>query len=157
MAFAPLPHGGVGIRVDAQVVWYPSRPAAEWIPAGTTKVTATVYTGTALAGSPRNVLGRESFTYPPVVRLLADIVDSLPLAVPGRRSCPADTGTGSRLDLDFSGGPDVPKVTVHDDTNGCGGVAFRVGATAQPPLTDDGLFHHVEKLLGLDLQGFDGS
>ncbi len=157
VAFAPLPRGGVGIRVDAQVVWYPSRPSAERVPAGTTRVTATVYTRTDVAGSPQNVLGRASFSYPPVVRSLARLVDSLPLAVPGSRSCPADTGARPQLELDFSGGPDVPEVKVHDDTNGCGGITVRVGATAQPPLTDDGLFHRVDQLLGLDLQGIDGT
>ncbi|HLM97087.1 MAG TPA: hypothetical protein VK283_12280 [Acidimicrobiales bacterium] len=157
VAFAPLPRRGVGIRVDAQVVWYPSRPAAERIPAGTTRVTATVYTRTGLTGSPENDLGRASFRYRPVVRLLAGLVDSLPMAVPGPRSCPADTGARPQLELDFSGGPHVPEVKVHDDTNGCGGIAFRVGQTAQPPLTDDGLFHRVDQLLGLDLRGIDGT
>jgi hypothetical protein len=151
VSFAPLPRGRVGVRVDAQVVWYPSRPSDESVPSGTTRVTATVYTRDSLAGSTETVLGSRTFTDPAVVSLLARLVDSSPLTVPGARSCPADTGTGPQLDLVFAGPPGVPEVRVHDDTNGCGGISFSIGRTTLAPLTDTGLLRRVEQLMGLDL------
>jgi len=155
VALAPLSRHRVGIRIDAQVIWYPARPATEEIPPAITKVTVTVYTQANLSGSPRSVLRARTITLPPVARLLARIVDSSPLAVPGPRSCPSDTGTNPRLDLVFSGPPGVPTVVVHDDTNGCGGISFTVAGRVQAPLTDDGLFHRVDQLLGLDLPRVD--
>lgn len=92
VAIAPLPRGGVGIRVDAQVVWYPSRPANESIPPGITKVAATVYTRGSLSNSTETVLGSATFTDPAVVGMLGNAVDSSPLEVPGPRSCPPMTG-----------------------------------------------------------------
>jgi hypothetical protein len=167
VAVAPLPDGGTGVRTDAQVVWNPTRPAAEAVPGGADAVTAWVFRGTddaatfsppaswpPDAGPAAQVLASTTFTAPAVVRLLAHLVDSLPTAVPGTRSCPDDQGTAPQLDLRFTG-PGVPVVLVHDDTNGCGGVSFAVGGTEQLPLTDDGLFHRVDQLLGLDLPGID--
>ncbi len=155
VALGPLARGGTGIRIDAQVVWFPSRPAAEVVPPGVTRATATVYTRDHLSGSAETVLGAATFVDPSVVRLLAHIVDSLPLAVPGARSCPSDNGTAPQLDVVFSG-RGIPEVVVHDDTNGCGGVSFRIGDTSEAPLTDNGLFHRVDRLLGLDLPRVDG-
>jgi hypothetical protein len=157
VAIAPLPRERVGIRVDAQVVWYPSRPALESIPSGITRVTATVYTRGYLTGSTETVLGSATFTTPAIVSMLARVVDSSPLAVPGSRSCPADTGTDPQLDLVFSGRPGVSGVMVHDDTNGCGGISFTIGGSTLAPLTDNGLFHRVDELIGLDLSRVDGS
>jgi hypothetical protein len=154
VSVAPLPRGGTGIRVDAQVVWFPSRPAAEEVPPGATRATATVYVHDHLSGSAETVLGSATFVDPSVVRLLVHLVDSLPLAVPGARSCPSDNGTAPQLDVVFSG-RGIPEVVVHDDTNGCGGVSFRIGGTSEAPLTDNGLFHRVDGLLGLDLPRVD--
>jgi hypothetical protein len=152
VAAAPLPGGGVGVRVDAQVIWYPSRPVSEVIPTAVTRVAATVFTQDALSGSTKDDLATRTFTSRSVVRLLAQMVDSSPLAVPGARSCPADTGSGPQLDLDFSGRAGVPRVVVHVDTNGCGGTSFTISGVTQPPLTDNGLFSRVDQLLGIDPQ-----
>ena len=142
---APLAGGAVGIRVDAQVIWYPTRPVAERIPAGATKVTAQVFRQTTLT-SPV-VLASATFTSPSVVARLARKVDSLPLALPGTRHCPDDSGTEPQLTLTFSGPPGVPVVIVHDDPNGCGSVSFTRGTSSEPALTDDGLLPEVESLL----------
>jgi len=157
VALAPLSRNRVGIRIDAQVIWYPSRPVAEEIPQGVTTVTVTVYSQDNGSGSPRIVLGATIITSPPLVRLLAHSVDSSPLTVPGSRSCPSDSGANPRLDLVFSGRPAVSTVIVHDDTNGCGGISFSIDGRAQAPLTDDGLFHRVDQLLGLDLPRVDAA
>lgn len=155
VTIAARPRGAVGIRVDAQVIWYPSRPAIETVPSGVTRVRATVFVRAPLPGSPEDVLGARTFTDRAVVRLVSHRVDALSPEVPGPRSCPDDTGTGPQLDLDFSGTPGVPPVKVHVDTNGCGGVSFSVGGIAQAPLTDNGLFRRVDQLLGLDLPAVD--
>jgi hypothetical protein len=155
VAVAPLRSGGVGVRVDAQVIWYPSRSAAELIPQGTTRVIATVFRRSSPSDSTTVILKTATFTYPPTVKLLAQKVDSLPLAVPGPKSCPYSNGTGPQLELDFSGRPGVPKVEVNDDTNGCGRVSFIIGDTTEAPLTDGGLFHTVDQLLGLNLPTID--
>jgi hypothetical protein len=154
---AALPRGGVGVRVDAQVVWYPTRPALEAIPSGTTRVTATVFTRGDLPGSPEDVLATGTFTDPRVVGLLAQVVDSLPLAVPGTRSCPADLGTAPELVLAFSGAGGVAPVVVRVDTSGCPSTSFTIGGTVEPPLTDDGLFQQVDQLLHLDLPSIDAA
>jgi hypothetical protein len=158
VALAPLAGGGVGIRVDAQVIWYPTRPPLEEIPAGVTAVEATVFTGAEPPDSSDDVLATKTLTDPRVVGLLAQVVDSLPLAVPAPRSCPDDLGTAPQLVLAFSGGAGVAPVRVRVDTNGCPSVSFTIGQTVEPPLTDNGLFQLVDQLLGLDLPsiGADG-
>jgi hypothetical protein len=158
VATSPLPRGGSGIRVDAQVVWFPSRPAAEMVPGAVTGVTATVFRrGSPGAGSSETVIATATFTDHRVVTFLAGIVDSLPTAVPGARSCPADTGTNPQLELAFSGPPGVPEVVVHLDTNGCRSVSFSLRGTEEAPLSDNGLFHRVDQLLGLDLATIDNT
>jgi hypothetical protein len=155
VAIAPLRSGEVGVRVDTQVIWYLSRPVAEVVPQGTTRVTATVFRRSSPSDSTTMVLKTATFTYLPTVKLLAHKVDSLPLAIPWLMHCPYSNGTGPQLELDFSGRPGVPKVEVHDDTNGCGRVSFIIGDAAEAPLSDGGLFHTVNQLLGLNLPTID--
>jgi hypothetical protein len=145
---APLPHGGAGVRLDAQVIWYPSRSKAELVPPGTTTVTATVFSRTNGTASTTAVLAEETFTTPSVVQRLARKVDSLPLVIPGTTALCPDV-FGPQVELVFSGRPGVPKVVVSDDPVGCGTVSFTIAKTAEAPLTDDGLTRQVEKLLGL--------
>ncbi|MGA2522404.1 MAG: hypothetical protein ABSG81_16480 [Acidimicrobiales bacterium] len=185
---APLSDGASAVRVDAQVIWYPTRDATEVVPGGDDTVTVAVYEGGlspapsessqpaapsspasspavspsidpvgAGPGSANQVLAMRTITDPVEVRRIAAWVDALPTAVPGARSCPADQGTAPQLDLVFSGPPGAPTVKVHDDTNGCGGVSFTLDGTTLVPLTDGGLFHRVDQLLGLDLPRIDGA
>jgi hypothetical protein len=146
---SPMPDGAAGIRIDVQVVWYPTRPLAERVPAGATKVVATVVRPTSLTDFSPEVLATATYTTPSVVARLAGKVDSLPLALPGAKSCPGDTGMDPQLRLTFSGPPSVPVVVVHDDPNGCGSVTFSRGTKGEPALTDDGLLPEVEVLLDL--------
>jgi hypothetical protein len=148
---APLADGSVGIRVDAQVIWYPSRPRDEFVPPHATTVTATIFMRRGLTSPATVILATRTTGSPSNVRRLARDVDLLPLAIPGPRSCPDDSGTEPQLDLDFSGPPGEPTVVVHDDPNGCGAVSFAFGHTAEAPLTDDGLLRQVEQFLGLPL------
>jgi hypothetical protein len=150
---APLGGGDVGIRIDAQVVWYPSRPRSERVPAGANRVTATIYRDGGIDGRTKEVLGTATFTSPPIVRMLAHRVDRLPLSVPGVRNCPAEIAGEAQLTLVFSGRAGVPKVVVDDDPTGCRSVTFAIGGKVQASLTDDGLFQQVQGLLGLHLTG----
>lgn len=149
LTVAPRAGGTVGIRVDAQVIWYPTRPAAERVPAGASRVTATVFRHPSLTGTATIVLATATFTAPSVVARLARKVDALPLALPGVRHCPDDSGTDPQLTLTFSGRPGVPVVVVGDDPNGCGSVSFTRGSSGEPALTDDGLLEEGEDLFGL--------
>jgi hypothetical protein len=150
---APLTSGTVGIRVDVQVVWFPSRLPAELVPAGDTKVAATVFRRGSLSTDSIVVLAKATFTTPSIVKHLARRIDSLPLALPGTRHCPVDLGTDPQLRLVFSGRRGVPTIVVQDDPDGCGSVTFTRGKRPESPLTDDDLLREVEKLPGLDLSG----
>lgn len=150
---APLGRGRTGIRADAQVVWYPTRPRTEMVPAKEQSVTATVLKRSGF-DVPEVTLASKTFTDLAVISKLAHKVDALPLEVPGARSCPANTGSAPRLELLFSG-PGVPAVHVLDDMNSCGGVSFTISGHLQPPLVDDGLFHEVDQLLGISLPQID--
>ena len=150
---APLTRGRVGIRADVQIVWYPTRPSAEVVPAGDTTLVATVFRRGNLSSDSIVVLAKETFTSPSVVKRLAHRIDTLPLALPGVHSCPADLGTEPQLQLVFSGPHGLPTITVDDDPWGCGSVTFTRDKTGESPLTDDGLVLQVEKLLGLNQSG----
>jgi hypothetical protein len=149
-AVAPMTSGRVGIRIDVQIIWYPTRSRAELVPADDSTVVATVFQRGSLSNDSIIVLAKATFTSPSIVKRLADRVDTLPLALPGVHSCPADRGTEPQLQLVFSGGLGGPTITVHDDPDGCGTVTFTRGTTEESALTDDGLLREVEKLLRLN-------
>ncbi len=155
VSVAPLAHGATGVRVDAQVIWYPTLPATEVVPAADDTVTVSVYE--ASPGAPTQIVAMKTMTDPAQVRDIAGWVDALPAAVPGTRSCPADSGTAPQLDLVFDGPAGAPTIRVHDDPNGCGGVSFALDATALVPRTDDGLFHRIDQLPGLSLPTVDAT
>jgi hypothetical protein len=152
-AVAPMGSGRVGIRADVQVIWYPTRFRAEFVPPDDTRVVATVFRRGSLSTDSIIVLAKQTFTSLSIVKRLARRIDTLPLALPGVHSCPADRGSEPQLELKFSGRRGAPTVSVHDDPDGCGTVTFTAGQTVEPPLTDDGLLREVEKLLGLGPSG----
>jgi hypothetical protein len=154
MEIAPLPDGVVGIRADAQIVWYATRPQAEVLAIGEHSMTATVTERSTLTSNP-HVVSSKTFTDHNTVTLLARKVDSLTLQIPGPRSCPADTGTRPKLQLIFTG-PGVATVNVLDDPNGCWSVTYAVSGHDEPMLEDDGLFHEVDQLLSFHLPYVDG-
>jgi hypothetical protein len=136
--------GRVGIRLDAQVIWYPTRPRSEFIPHGTTRVTATLSRRNVGSLAAPAVVATATFTSPAIVGRLTHKVDTLPLAVPSTAACPE--GQALLLDLEFSG-PKVRPVVIRDDLAGCGELSFTIGHTVEPPLTDDGLAQEVEQVL----------
>ncbi|HUA96159.1 MAG TPA: hypothetical protein VMB82_11615 [Acidimicrobiales bacterium] len=156
VAVAPIAGGKVGIRADAEVIWYPDRPPAETVPAGEDVVTAAVTAGIS-AGSTPTLVALQTFTAPDVLTRLAREIDGLPLQIPGVRSCPAGLAGSPRLTLVFRGAGGVPGVTVVDDTSGCGDVTFDRGGEAEPPMEDNGLFHLVDAMLDISLRRVDPS
>jgi len=154
VAVVPLAGGAAGVRADAQVIWYPTRPAAETVPPGERHVVVAVSAGSTIGAAPA-VLSVRTLTDPVAVAELATKVDGMALQVPGARSCPAGLASSPRLTLVFAGAAGVPEVRVVDDTGGCGEVTFAVGRTQEPALVDGGLFHLVDRLLGVSLAGVD--
>lgn len=84
LVFAVAGHGTGSsiVRVDAQVIWEPTRPAAEQVPPAD-KVAVLTSSG---GGSSRS----RTITDADTVEQLASIIDSLPVALPGTTSCPAE-------------------------------------------------------------------
>jgi hypothetical protein len=120
----------VAIRVDAQVIWLPAKPAAERIPA-----TAKVVTITHVPGTEPQPAGDTpvTITDPATVARIAAIVDGLPVFPPGIRFCPLYDGSGMRLTFRATlSGPALAVVTAQ--TGGCGVVAVTIGGKPMPDL-----------------------
>ncbi len=128
VSVAPLPAGGSGIRVDAQVTWVARRPSSSRVPARDRFAVVSVlerFVHTEPVGQqlppPRQVV----VTDPTEVQALRDAANGLQTAPRGVTSCPADTGTrfvvafatsvGSPPDVSFrAGGCDQVFVTSAD-------------------------------------------
>jgi hypothetical protein len=135
------------IRVDAQVIWQPPRPAHERVPPAARVVTITQRP----SGDPhaRRPPAPVTITSLVVVRRLAALADSLQLSTiaPGA-SCPAPPGGGIRLAfLARAGGPPL---AVMQGPAACGTIQFSAGGRRQPALQDTSSFiAHVLRLADL--------
>lgn len=118
--------GGTAIRVDAQVTWLPPKPAGERVPAGARVLTVEYLPGSGPV---------EEITDPAVIRRIAAVVDSLPLAAAGQVGCPIDFGRRVRLTFRAARGA-RPLAVVTAQLGGCGIVTMTVGGRAYPALTD---------------------
>jgi hypothetical protein len=122
--------GMVAVRVDAQVVWLPAKPAGERVPA-----TARVVTITHVPGSGPQPAGDAPVTVtdPATVARIAAVIDRLPVYPPGIRFCPLDDGSGMRLTFRAAiSGPALAVVTAQ--SGGCGTVAVTIGGKPMPAL-----------------------
>jgi hypothetical protein len=122
--------GKVAIRVDAQVIWLPAKPAAERIPA-----TAKVVTITHVPGFEPQPAGDApvTITDPGKVARIAAVIDGLPVFPPGVMSCPLDRGDGMRLTFRATlSGPALAVVMAPN--GGCGAVAVTIGGKRMPAL-----------------------
>jgi hypothetical protein len=122
--------GRVAIRVDAQVLWLPAKPAEERIPAA-----AKVVTIIHVPGSGPQPAGDApvTITDPAAVARIASIVDGLPVFPPGIMNCPLDDGSGMRLSFRAAlSGPALAVVTAQ--SGGCGAVAVTIGGRPMPTL-----------------------
>lgn len=119
VAVASDGNGHTAIRVDAQVVWLPAKPAAERIPSAAKIVTITPVPGFAPVSAHDQTV---TITDPAAVAKIAAVIDALPVFPPGERSCPLFQGRGMRLT--FRAAPAGPALAVvTGDTTGCGTVA----------------------------------
>jgi len=132
LTIVPDSSGGSRLRADAQVIWYPSRTAAEYVdPARYHVLTMTV-----------TVYGRKVHTIHKVVTSQADIarlaeaLDRSPAEPPVTISCPAIWVT-YQLALSVSRHTH-PAVVIWANEIGCGGTAITVDGRPQPGLADGG-------------------
>jgi hypothetical protein len=125
MSVAPDGHDASVIRADAQVIWYPPRSAAEYIPASVHAVTITAWT----LGHQGGVTS--TFTAPSVLqRLTAMLNGAYALPQGSVFSCPLDVAT---YRLAFATAPGAAPSLVMTDT-GCPGIQVTAGGRAQPTL-----------------------
>jgi hypothetical protein len=134
-SIVPGPHGSALLRVDAEVIWYPPRPAAEHLAA---KDYRSVLIDAILAGKSRPIL--RTFTSRAIIGKLTRLLNGLPASPGGVVPCPAEFVTYT---LTFEPAAGQPKVVV--DTSDCLSDTISVGGVSQPPLVNDG---RVETLAG---------
>jgi hypothetical protein len=128
-------HGETAIRVDAQVVWLPARPAAERIPAGVTRITVTPVFG--FNRNPRAKRLDHAFTVtdPAKMARIVALVNGLTRFPDGTFSCPADFG--GQMRLTFFTRPGRPAAArLIAEYAGCGIVSVRIGGRDMPALSE---------------------
>jgi hypothetical protein len=151
VAVARYTAGQTALRVDAQVVWLPPKPAAEQIPASARVVTITAIPG---VGPPAGYDQPVTITDPAKVARIAAVVNALPVFPPGMMSCPMDQGRAMRLTFKAAPAGTVLAV-VTGEIAGCGGVAVTIGG--KPMLTLRGGYpmqQQVSAIVGLHWPGF---
>jgi len=130
------------IRADVQVIWYPPRSAAEYVPARMRVVTITV---SALNPRPRTVT--KTITTPSAVRRLAAMLNGAHAMPRGSVfNCPLESVT---YRLAFAKAAGARPGLVASDMN-CPGVAITAGGRGQPELeTPAGLQKLLDRLTGV--------
>ena len=136
--------GGTVLRVDAQVVWYAQRSAAQYLrPSAYRAVVVTA--GLPTPASPNRYPTRQrTFTSPAALAALTGVLDGLHAQVGGALSCPAFL-PDFRLSFVPRSGPPVVVTPA-----GCWGEAVTVGGRRQPMLADGSsmrLFRVIARLL----------
>jgi hypothetical protein len=132
LTFVPDRSGGSVMRADAQVIWYPSRSAAEYVDPDRYHVLTMAVT----------LYGRKVHTIHKVVTSRADIarlaeaLDRSPAEPPIAINCPLILVT-YQLSLSVSRHA-RPVVVVWANDIGCGGTAITVNGRPQPALADSG-------------------
>ncbi len=133
---AQLSDGSTGVRLDAQVVWVTPRAASERIPAGAHRLAVSplseIKGGAAPAQRPFSV------DSPKRIAAVVALLNSLPVAQPGLRSCPLDLGIIIRLAF-YARGSSAPAAVARIDPGGCRGVQLTIGGKLQPPLDGEAL------------------
>jgi hypothetical protein len=135
VVLATQDRGQTAIRVDAQVVWLPARPAAERVPPDAAVVTVTPVFG--LYHAPRVERLDRSFTVtdPAKVARIAAVVNGLTRFPDGTFSCPAEFGGQMRLTFATRpGGPVLARLTA--EYGGCGSVSVRISGRDMPALSE---------------------
>jgi hypothetical protein len=79
------------------------------------------------------------------------LLDALPAAQPGIRSCPADFGIEVRLAF-YTGHGTTLLALAEVDPQGCGGVRLAIGDKPQPGLEGGrSLIRQIDRVLGVEL------
>ena len=132
LTIVPGSAGGSLLRADAQVIWYPSRSAAEYIDPARYHVLSLVVT--IFGRNPHTV--RRVVTSEAFIARLAETLDRSQAAPTAMVVCPADF---EDYQLSFSlSGSSRPAVTVWANETGCGGAQVAVDGHSQPSLADYG-------------------
>ncbi len=137
-----------GLRADGQAVWVTPRPAAETLPSGAHMLHISV----------RNELERNQLVQRPLtvtsskrIEKIVALLNALPAAQPGVRSCPADFGIRVRLTLYRKRGV-APLAIAEVDPQGCGGVKLTIDGRSQPGLEGGrSLIDRLDHVLGVTL------
>ena len=123
-----MPDGKTGIQLSSVVVYLPTRPAQETIPAAARLVAVPDFPG------PGGRSGASAtFTDQAGIDRVAAIINALPTQAPGLLYCPADTGGG--LELDFESGDGAALAQVEIRASDCAGVSVTTHGTQQPGLS----------------------
>jgi hypothetical protein len=130
---AQLQDGQTGLRADAQVVWITPRPTSETIPAGARLLRVSVHSAIA-ANQPHQRPLR--FTSAHKIAEIIALLNPLPAAQPGTRSCPADFGISVRLAF-YPTPTAKPLAVAQIDPQGCGGVRLTLNGVPQPALASE--------------------
>jgi hypothetical protein len=125
------PRGGTIVRVDAEVIWYPPRTAAEYLDAAAYRSVTITATLVNMHGKARTV--RKTFGQPVIGRLARVLNRLRTLSPPGPISCPAMTGSAFILRL-APVSARIPAMVV--SRAGCVGELITVAGKAQPVLLD---------------------
>lgn len=132
----PGPHGGSLLRVDAQVIWYPPRSAAEYLVAKDYR--AVQIEASVFGGKTRKV--RKTFTSQALIGKLTRLLDQLPASPGGVFPCPIVL-VSYRLTFEAVSGHANAVVS----TSGCASDTISVGGVGQPELDDN---HQFATLVG---------
>jgi hypothetical protein len=131
---AAADRGQTAIRVDAEVVWLPARPAAERVPPDVTEVTVTPVFGFNPNPRARRLDHGFTVTDPAKVARIVTLVNGLTRFPDGAFSCPADFGGQMRLTFRVRpGGPAVARLAAQ--YGGCGSVSVRIRGRDMPALS----------------------
>jgi hypothetical protein len=122
------------VRVDAQVIWLPAKPAAERIPAAARVVTVTPEVN-APPDTPGAHLDR-AFTVTSAAKVarIAAAIDGLPVYPPGESMCGPDANVEVRLV--FRTSPHGQVVAVVDTDGPCDSVSVTINGRHMPALSN---------------------
>jgi hypothetical protein len=145
LTVAPDGAGASVVRADAQVIWYPRRSAAEYVPPSTHAVTVTA---SVVGPHPRTVT--KTISAPSVVRRLAAMLNGVHAATPGAfLSCPLYRAS-YRIAFAVSSGA-APYLVM--DATTCPDLQVTAGGHTQPALLmPAGLLGLLHNLTGVAAQ-----
>jgi hypothetical protein len=144
-----LSNDTAGVRADAEEVWVTPRAMTDRIPADVSTLTVTLTRFGSLKQGPYDFRSARK------VAAVRRIINGLPAAQPGTRSCPGDLGFD--IALRFYDARSNEVATTDIDTSGCGGATLTLGGRRQHalgeavPPSKRSVSDAVQRTLGLHL------